>query len=152
MPGIIGVKYAAGAIDTETVALLADPMPGFAVLGGDDPFLSPLLALGANGGITASAHVATAHFAQLVTAWRDGHSQRGRMLGHRLAKLAIALFTEPNPTVIKAVLHAHGEIPTPTVRLPLIAAGPDATQHALRLLTDVQSPVVDGAVEEAVDR
>jgi 4-hydroxy-tetrahydrodipicolinate synthase len=150
IPGIIGVKYAAGGIDAETVALLADPPPGCAVLGGDDPFLSPLLALGAHGGITASAHVATTLFARLVAAWRDGHAHHAAQLGHRLAKLSTALFAEPNPTVIKAVLHARGEIPTPAVRLPLVAAGADTTKNALRLLEEL--PVVDGAVEEAVDR
>jgi 4-hydroxy-tetrahydrodipicolinate synthase len=37
------------------VELLADPPPDFAVLGGDDAVISPLLALGAHGGILASA-------------------------------------------------------------------------------------------------
>jgi 4-hydroxy-tetrahydrodipicolinate synthase len=36
LPGVIGVKQATGAIDAETVALLAEPPPGFAVLAGDD--------------------------------------------------------------------------------------------------------------------
>jgi 4-hydroxy-tetrahydrodipicolinate synthase len=150
IPGVIGVKYAVGGIDAETVALLAVPPPGWAVLGGDDPFLSPLLALGAHGGITASAHVATEHFAALVAAWRDGRARVAARLGHCLSMLSTALFAEPNPAVIKAVLHARGEIPTPAVRLPLVAASADTTKTALRLLEEL--PVVDGAVEEAVDR
>ena len=40
----------------------------FDVLAGDDVFRSPLLALGAVGGILASAHLATARFTELVTA------------------------------------------------------------------------------------
>ncbi len=127
LPGVTGVKYAAGGIDTETVALLADPPPGCAVLAGDDPFLSPMLALGAHGGIVASAHVETARYAELTRSWRPD-------LGHRLARLSLALFAEPNPTVIKAVLHARGLIPTPAVRLPLLPARPETTQAALRLL------------------
>ena len=132
LPGVVGVKYAVGGIDADTVALLADPPAGFAVLGGDDAFISPLLALGAHGGILASAHVATAQFVELVDAWRAGDVTRARALGHRLAALSAALFAEPNPTVIKAVLHAHGRIPTPAVRLPLLPAGPDTTHAALR--------------------
>ena len=127
IPGVTGVKYATGAVDATAVDLLADPPPGFAVLGGDDVVLAALLALGAHGAITASAHVATRDFADLVAGG-------DRALGHRLARLAAALFAEPNPTVIKAVLHAQGRIATPAVRLPLLPAAPASTEAALRLL------------------
>ena len=132
LPGVVGVKYAVGGIDADTIALLADPPAGFAVLGGDDAFISPLLALGAHGGILASAHVATAEFVELIEAWRGGDTVRARALGHRLATLSAALFAEPNPTVVKAVLHSQGRIPSASVRLPLLAAGPHATRAALR--------------------
>ncbi len=132
LDGVAGVKYAPGGIDAATVELLADPPDGFAVLGGDDLFVSPLLALGAHGGILASAHVATARFVELIDAWRAGAATPARALGHRLAALSSALFAEPNPTVIKAVLHAQGRIPTPAVRLPLVPPGSGAVQNALR--------------------
>jgi 4-hydroxy-tetrahydrodipicolinate synthase len=134
VPGIIGIKHAVGRIDADTVALLANLPTDFAVLGGDDAFISPLLALGAHGGILASAHVATAGFVELVDAWHSGDVARARSLGHRLAKLSTALFAEPNPTVVKAVLHAQGRIRTAAVRLPLLAAHPDSTRTALRHL------------------
>jgi 4-hydroxy-tetrahydrodipicolinate synthase len=131
LPGVVGVKYAVGGVDTAAVELLADPPAGFAVLGGDDAFVSPLLALGAHGGIVASAHVATAEFVALCDAWRGGDAVRARALGHRLAPLSVALFAEPNPTVIKGVLHAQGRIPTASVRLPLLPAGADSVALAL---------------------
>ncbi|GIG56335.1 4-hydroxy-tetrahydrodipicolinate synthase 2 [Longispora fulva] len=131
LPGVVGVKYAVGGIDEDTVALMADPPAGFAVLGGDDVFVSPLLALGAHGAILASAHVATERFVELVEAWRSGDAVRARALGHRLAELAAALFAEPNPTIVKAVLHARGVIPTAGVRLPLLPAGGETTRAAL---------------------
>jgi len=120
--GVAGTKYATGGIDADTVALMADLPPGFAVLGGDDVVISPLLALGAHGGILASAHLETARFAALIQAWLDGDVAAARSLGHRLAALSAALFAAPNPTVIKAALHAQGRIPTAAVRLPLLAA------------------------------
>ncbi|KAA9377716.1 4-hydroxy-tetrahydrodipicolinate synthase [Microbispora cellulosiformans] len=132
LPGVAGVKYAAGGIDAETVELLADPPAGFAVLGGDDVVISPLLALGAHGGILASAHLCTARFAELITLWWSGDAAGARALGHRLAALSAALFAEPNPAVVKAVLHARGRIPAPGVRLPLLPAGPEALRRALR--------------------
>ena len=132
LSGVVGMKHAVGGIDVDTVAFLADLPAGFAVLAGDDLFVSPMVALGAHGAILASAHVATAQFVEMLDAWRTGELARARSLGHRLALLSGALFAEPNPTVIKAVLHAHRRIPTPAVRLPLLPAGPDTTRAALR--------------------
>jgi 4-hydroxy-tetrahydrodipicolinate synthase len=131
-PGVAGVKHAAGSIDQDTIAMMAGRPPGFSVLGGDDPLLSPLLALGADGGITASAHVSTAEFARLISLWRDGKADDARELGHRLAPLSKALFAEPNPVVIKSVLHRMGQIPSPSVRLPLVPASVESTEDALR--------------------
>ncbi|NUS10601.1 MAG: 4-hydroxy-tetrahydrodipicolinate synthase [Streptomyces sp.] len=127
VPGVAGVKYAVGGIDAETVDLLGDRPAGFEVLAGDDVFAPALLALGATGVIAASAHLDTA-------AWAELAATGDRVLGHRLAARAAALFREPNPTVIKAALHAQGRIPTPGVRLPLLPAGADSLA-AVRLGT-----------------
>jgi 4-hydroxy-tetrahydrodipicolinate synthase len=143
VPGIAGVKHAVGAIDHDTIMLMASGPPGFAVLAGDDEFASPLLALGAAGGILASAQLCAGEFAALVAAWRSGRAARARDLGHRLAPLSAALFAEPNPAVIKGVLHAQGKIPSPAVRLPLLPARPDSVDAALRELSRL-SPAADG--------
>ncbi|WP_250003564.1 dihydrodipicolinate synthase family protein [Actinoplanes sp. M2I2] len=124
LPSVAGMKLAVGGIDADTIALLADPPDGFAILGGDDIVISPLLALGAQGGILASAHLATASFARLTRSWEPA-------LGHRLARLSAALFAEPNPTVLKAVLHEQGRIPTADVRLPLLPAAKESMRAAL---------------------
>ncbi|MER5481943.1 dihydrodipicolinate synthase family protein [Streptomyces sp. NPDC002812] len=137
LPGVAGVKYAVGSLDGEAVALLGDLPDGFAVLAGDDVFLSPLLALGAAGGVLASAHLATGRFAELAAAWRAGEADRARPLGHALARLSATLFAEPNPTVIKGVLYAQGRIPTPDVRLPLLPAGAESVAAALRELAQL---------------
>jgi 4-hydroxy-tetrahydrodipicolinate synthase len=134
LDGVAGIKLATGGIDAATVELMADPPAGFAVLGGDDAFVSPLLALGAQGGILASAHLATDRFAELVRAWRSGDAVRARTLGHSLTGPALALFAEPNPTVLKGVLHAQGRIPTAAVRLPLLPAAAASVRAAVELL------------------
>ncbi|MFI9272422.1 dihydrodipicolinate synthase family protein [Kitasatospora sp. NPDC052896] len=123
LPGVAGVKYATGVLDQETVAFLGDRPEDCAVLAGDDAFLSPLLALGAAGGIPASAHLGTARFVELTGHWRAGRVAEARALGHRLAALSAAAFAVPNPAVVKGVLHALGRIPSPAVRLPLLPAG-----------------------------
>lgn len=131
LSGIIGVKYAAGAVDRDAVDLLGNPPEDFAVLAGDDVYLAPMLALGARGGVLASAHLATARFAELADAWRKGDVARARPLGHRLARLSQAAFAEPNPAVVKAALAARGAIPTASVRLPLLRASEEATERIL---------------------
>jgi 4-hydroxy-tetrahydrodipicolinate synthase len=132
LPMVAGVKHAVGGVDLDTVALLADPPEDFAVLAGDDPFLSALLALGASGGILASAHLRTGEFAALFQAWRAGDVEHARALGHRLSLMSAAMFAEPNPTVLKGVLHAQGRIPTAAVRLPLVPASATSVEAALR--------------------
>lgn len=132
-PRIAGVKYAAGGITADTVALLADPPDDFAVLAGDDVVASPMLALGAAGGVLASAHLGTRSFAALSHAWRDGDAGRARPIGNRLARLSAALFAAPSPTILKGVLHAQGRIPTAAVRLPLVPAPEEAVAAALSL-------------------
>lgn len=136
IPGVVGVKHAVGGIDQDTVELLADrSLDGrFAVLAGDDVFCSPLLALGAAGAILASAHLATESFVELAAAWRRGDVRRARGMGHRLAGLSAALFAEPNPVVVKGVLHALGRVPSAAVRLPLLPAAPASIAAALTVL------------------
>ncbi len=145
LASIAGVKHAAGSIDQDTIAMMAGRPAHFSVLGGDDPYISPLLALGADGGILASAHVRTCDFARLVRLWQDGQVTAGRELGHRLAPLSQALFAEPNPVVIKSVLHRLGEIPSPGVRLPLLPASPDSADAALRAAAEPSLPALAGA-------
>jgi 4-hydroxy-tetrahydrodipicolinate synthase len=136
LPGVVGVKHAVQVLDADAVTLLADPPPGFAVLAGDDVMAAPLLALGATGGILASAHLCTARWAEMIATWRAGDAVRARRLAAPLAGLAAALFAEPNPSVLKAVLHAHGRIATPEVRLPLLPAHQDTIGNALAMLAD----------------
>ncbi|MBL7257789.1 dihydrodipicolinate synthase family protein [Paractinoplanes lichenicola] len=126
--GVAGIKLATGSIDADVIALMAAPPPHFAILGGDDVVISPLLALGAHGAILASAHIETQSYATLVGSWEP-------TLGHRLSRLSAALFAEPNPAVIKAVLHAQCRIPTPDVRLPLLPASKESLVVALETVS-----------------
>ncbi|OLZ71181.1 4-hydroxy-tetrahydrodipicolinate synthase [Streptomyces amritsarensis] len=141
LPGVAGVKYSTGSVDQDAVELLGDRPAGFHVLAGDDVFVSPMLALGASGGILASAHLATERFAELAAAWRAGDTVRARALGHALAGLSAAAFAEPNPAVVKGVLHAQGRIPTADVRLPLLPASQAAVTAVLERLAALGEPL-----------
>ncbi|WP_433191777.1 4-hydroxy-tetrahydrodipicolinate synthase [Nocardia sp. CA-107356] len=141
IPNIIGFKHAVGGIDDTTITLMSTLPPNVSVLAGDDLHAAPLLALGASGAILAASHLATSAFATLIRLWHNGPIPEARQLGHRLAPLSAALFTEPNPVVIKSALAAQGRIPTPHVRLPLLPASPAATDAALEALTHIPATV-----------
>ncbi|WP_067698467.1 4-hydroxy-tetrahydrodipicolinate synthase [Nocardia jejuensis] len=142
LPNVAGFKYTAGGIDDTTITFLSRLPAHTAILAGDDLYAAPLLALGAVGGILACANVATAAYVELIDAWRSGAIEHARRLGNRLTPLATALFSEPNPTIVKAVLAAQGRIPTPSVRLPLLPASDDALQAALNTLDAIGTPAL----------
>jgi 4-hydroxy-tetrahydrodipicolinate synthase len=59
-----------------------------------------------------------------------GRLAEGRRVAEALLPLVLALFAEPSPAVIKALLHAERRIPTPHVRMPLADASSAALQRA----------------------
>jgi 4-hydroxy-tetrahydrodipicolinate synthase len=127
---VAGVKQAVGALDADTLAVLAGKPEGFAVLGGDDAYLFPTMLMGGEGAIAAAAHLCTERFVAMLAAGAGGDVAAGRPHAEALLPLVGALFAEPNPAVIKALLHDEGRIPTPDVRLPLVNASPAALQRA----------------------
>ncbi len=134
-PNVAGLKQAVGGIDVDTLALLAGAADRFAVMGGDDAFLYPLVLMGGTGAVTASANVATGRFVELIDCGLDGRLEEGRAHAEALLPLVQALFAEPSPAVIKAVLHAEGRIATPQVRMPLTEASTSAIDAAVAALT-----------------
>jgi 4-hydroxy-tetrahydrodipicolinate synthase len=152
IPNVAGFKHAVGGIDDATVAFMSSLPDEVAVLAGDDLYAGPLLALGAHGAILACANVATRAYADLVAAWRDGPLEQARLLNNRLVPLARALFAEPNPAVIKAVLAAHGRIPSSHVRLPLLPASATATATALGSCQTLEMPGIEPTLEPAFRR
>jgi 4-hydroxy-tetrahydrodipicolinate synthase len=142
LPNVAGFKHAVGGIDEETMTFLSRVPDGVSILAGDDLYVGPMLALGAAGAILASANVATQVYADLLSAWQTGDVVRARELGHQVTPLSRALFAEPNPVVIKAVLAAQGRIPTGHVRLPLLPADPKTAATALHATTAVAPALV----------
>ncbi len=133
-PNVAGVKQAVGSIDADTLRVLAAVRETFAVLGGDDAFLFPLMLMGAAGAIAASANLSTARFVEMIECGRRGDREGGRAHAEALLPLVQALFAEPSPAVIKALLHAQGRIPTAALRMPLADATPPARERGLAAL------------------
>ena len=131
---IAGLKQAVGAVDLDTLEVLAGCPDGFSVLGGDDAYLYPTVLMGGAGTVAASANIATERFVAMIECGLAGKLEEGRAIHESLLPLVKALFAEPNPAVIKGVLHAQGKIPTPDLRLPMTAASDAAVKTALAAL------------------
>lgn len=120
-------------MDTDTAMLFTECDDSFAILAGEDTLVSPMLAMGAAGAVLATANVCTREFVDLFGWWRSGDIGKARAAGRRLVGPASALMSEPNPTAVKAVLHAQGRISSAHVRLPLLpASDPTAITAAYR--------------------
>jgi 4-hydroxy-tetrahydrodipicolinate synthase len=130
-PNVTGVKQAVGALDTDTLEILAAAPREFSLLGGDDPFLLPTVLMGGAGAICASAHVCTERFVAMFECGLAGKVDDGRAHAEALLPVVQSCFAEPNPAVFKGVLHAQGRIPTADVRLPLVAASAGAVESAM---------------------
>jgi 4-hydroxy-tetrahydrodipicolinate synthase len=135
---IVGVKQAVGGVDADTLSLLRAAPDDFAVLGGDDPYLFPVVLMGGAGAIAASAHLCTERFVAMIDAGLKGRVDEGRAHAEALLPLVLALFAEPSPAVIKALLHAEGRIPTPDLRMPLANASAGAVDAARRALEEAR--------------
>ncbi|MGF6902287.1 dihydrodipicolinate synthase family protein [Paraburkholderia sp. GAS348] len=128
-PRIQAVKDCAGSLET-TLALIRDGR--LQVLTGEDINIFNTLCLGGSGAIAASAHLRPERFVALYRALSAGRLDEGRRIFHELAPLIQALFAEPNPAPVKALLAAHGLI-RDELRMPMTRAG-DALVARLREL------------------
>jgi 4-hydroxy-tetrahydrodipicolinate synthase len=117
-PNIKAIKDCGG--DAAKIrALIADGR--LAVLAGDDVQIFTTVAQGGAGAITASAHVHTTAFVDVIRHLRNGDLAQARREWEPLPAVIEAMFAEPNPASIKAALAAQGLIQN-ELRLPMMAA------------------------------
>ncbi len=118
VPNIAGVKDSSGLI-AQSLELLRQRPPGFAVLTGEDAFFYTMLAHGGDGGILASAHVETATFLSVYERMAANDHQGALKAWSRLEPMVPLLFKEPNPVPIKHCLWRQRLIASAECRLPL---------------------------------
>lgn len=128
-PNIVALKDCSGDRATAE-AVLADGR--LALLAGNDDELFDQLARGAAGGITASAHVATARFVSMFDAFREGRLADARTLWRTLQPVVKAAFAEPNPAPLKAALALEGWI-ADELRAPMQRAAAATGQRLFEL-------------------
>ena len=119
-----------GADMAKTQALIADGQ--LQVLAGDDANIFHTLALGGSGAIAASGHVHTRKLAGLMRHIENGDLAMAQTLWRPMLPLIEALFAEPNPGPVKALLAKQGLLRN-TLRLPMTPASEHLTQRLVAL-------------------
>ena len=135
LPNIVGVKDSSGSI-AQSLDLLATRPAGFSVLTGEDGLFFPLLCNGADGGVLASAHVATDRFVTIAQRVAANDHLGARAIWETLQQFIPKLFQEANPMPIKHCLWRQGLIASPECRLPLTSASVELGGVLDRLLGD----------------
>jgi 4-hydroxy-tetrahydrodipicolinate synthase len=129
-PRIVALKDCGGRVE-QTEALVADGR--LQVLCGNDNEWFSARCLGGAGAIAASAHIRTELFVEFDRALARGELAAGRDLWRRLKPLTVALFEEPSPGPVKALLATGGECAN-ELRAPLTRASPALTERLLALV------------------
>ena len=117
-PNIHAIKDCGGSA-AKTQHLIADGQ--LQVLAGEDHQIFGTVAAGGSGAISASAHLQTAQFVQVIRLLQEGRNLEAQTLWRPLVPLISEMFSEPNPAVIKKYLARDGWIQN-CLRAPLQAA------------------------------
>ena len=134
LPNIVGVKDCC-ADQVQSFDLAAAKPQGFAVMTGEDALFYNALTQGAEGGILAASHVATAAFASVRNIFISGDQQGALRAWRVLVDLPRLLFAEPSPAPIKHWLWRAGLIDSPEVRLPMM---PVSDTLAARIAREIE--------------
>lgn len=129
IPQVIALKDAKADYQSTTTVLANTDLH---VYSGDDGLTLPLMAAGAVGVVSVSAHVAAAQYRKLVDAMLAGDLATARATHFELDPIQRAVMGHIQGAVAaKHILHWQGVLPTNTVRLPLFAPS-DAELDAIR--------------------
>ena len=118
LSNVVGIKDCCANF-AQSIDLLRRRPEGFAVLTGEDAQFYTSLALGADGGILASAHYMTPRFVEVFRLMAANDHQAARRVWSSIEPAVRLFFKEPNPMPIKHWLWRRGLIESPECRLPL---------------------------------
>ncbi len=128
-PRIQAVKDCGGD-PAKTRALMADGR--LQVLAGEDANIFSTVAQGGRGAIAAAAHLHTARFVEVLRRLRAGDLAGAEALWTPLLPLIDALFAEPNPGPLKALLAERGLLRN-ELRSPMTRASAALTERLQQL-------------------
>jgi len=133
-PNIVGLKESGGNV-VKMGEVLGNVKPGFQVLAGGAGFLLPALAVGAVGGILASANIAPGHCLSLYDSFIAGDIGRARKLQHDIIPLNAAVTARWGVPALKEVMDMLG-LYGGHVRRPLLPVRDDVREQLAALMKD----------------
>jgi 4-hydroxy-tetrahydrodipicolinate synthase len=142
-PRIVAVKDAKGDIAATSQVLARTEL---AYYSGDDPMTLSLLAIGAIGIISVTAHVVGDRIFAMIEAFADGRNAEAARLHLSMLPVNVGLFRNQAAVLVKAAMDSLG-LPGGAVRGPLLAASA-AERGKLRedlLAGGVRLPAMGGA-------
>lgn len=129
IPQVIALKDAKADYQSTTTVLANTDLH---VYSGDDGLTLPLMAAGAVGVVSVSAHVAAAQYRKLVDSMLAGDLATARAVHFELDPIQRAVMSHIQGAVAaKTILHWQGVLPNNNVRLPLFAPA-DTELDAIR--------------------
>lgn len=126
---IIGMKYSSYDVP-EFIRVIRQTGDRIAVLSGEEPLLATHMALGARGGVLATANAFPRPWVEIMALAGAGRLREALERQRPLDAMAEAVFAETNPGPLKRLLELLGH-PVGPVRLPLLPPAA-ATEARLR--------------------
>ena len=114
---IRAVKEASGSLE-QMAEIISGTDDGFSLYSGDDALTLPTLAIGGKGIVSVASHVAGNEMQRMIAAFKEGKTEKAAAMHRSLLPLFRALFSAPNPVMVKYALRKVG-VETGGVRLPL---------------------------------
>lgn len=115
---ITAVKEASGDLD-QMAEIIEGTDDEFKVYSGDDGLTLPLLAIGGDGVVSVSSHIAGKEMQKMMIAHEEGRVKEAAKMHRTLLPFFDAMFSSPNPVPLKYALGKIG-VETGGVRLPLV--------------------------------
>ncbi len=134
-PNIVGIKESSGNI-VQIAELLALVPRSFRVFSGDDALALPTLALGGMGLISVASNAIPQQMSQMVDAALTDNWIAARRANRHFLPLMRALFSEPSPAPIKAVLALLSR-GSEDMRLPMVPVTPATRRKLERILGEL---------------
>jgi 4-hydroxy-tetrahydrodipicolinate synthase len=131
IPNIVGIKESSGNM-AQITELLTQAPRAFRVFSGDDALALPTLAVGGMGLISVASNAIPQQMSQMVASALNDNWIAARRVNRHYFQFMQALFTEPSPAPIKAVLTMLGR-GNETLRLPMVPVS-SVTRRKLELI------------------
>lgn len=139
-PNIHSLKEASTNIDIITQIRSKLSADRFVVYSGDDSLTLPMMAVGAAGVISVASHLVGKEMQEMMNTFKKGNVDQALKIHQRLFPLFDSLFTEPNPTCIKAGMEYLG-FSSGQLREPLVSLGSEKRAKLEQIINSlVQKP------------